>query len=124
MPATSTVSNTNDPYIDGVLSGTKWAVNSFTFSFPTDPSFYSSPFGAYGSGEPSNGFEAFNATQQAAVRSALAMYSSVANVTFTEITETASRPPTRMSRPIRGSRKRPSSNRVHEISTCGQWRRT
>ena len=85
MPATATVSPTGDPYVDAVISGVKWAVNSFTYSFPTDASYYGSN---YGSGEPSNGFEAFNAAQQNAVRAVLAMYSAVANVTFTEITET------------------------------------
>src|SRR3712207_3933844 len=40
MPAVSTFSPTGDKYIDGVLMGEKWAVNSFTFSFPTDGSYY------------------------------------------------------------------------------------
>jgi serralysin len=38
MPATSTISPTGNAYLDGVLSGYKWAVNSFTFSFPTSAS--------------------------------------------------------------------------------------
>jgi VCBS repeat-containing protein len=78
---------TGNAYVDGVLSGTKWAVSGFTFSFPTSASYYGS---GYGSGEPSTGFEAFNATQQAATIQALAMYSAVANLTFTEMSETAS----------------------------------
>jgi hypothetical protein len=86
MPSTATYSPTGDPYVDGVLSGIKWGVTSLTFSFPTDASFYGS---GYPNGEPDSGFEAFNATQQAAVRAALNMYSAVANVTFTEITETS-----------------------------------
>ena len=86
MPATSSVSRTGNAYIDGVLSGTKWAVNSFTFSFPSNASFYGS---GYGSGEPSSNFEALNPTQMDAVRAILAGYSAVANVTFKEITETA-----------------------------------
>ena len=45
MPTVSTYSPTGDPYIDGVLSGTKWGVTSLTFSFPTDPSFYGSSYG-------------------------------------------------------------------------------
>ncbi len=85
MPSTTTISPTGEIYIDGVLSGTKWAVNSFTYSFPTDPSYYTGFAGVspYGAGEENNGFKAFNATQQAAVTSILGMYSSVANLTFT-----------------------------------------
>ena len=45
--------------------------------------------GAYGSGEQNNGFKAFTAVQQAATTSILNMYSQVANVTFTQITETS-----------------------------------
>jgi len=78
---------TGDPYVDGVLSGVKWAVNSFTYSFPTSASDYGSN---YGNGEPSDNFHAFNATQQAAVTTVLDMYSAVANVTFTEVAETTS----------------------------------
>ena len=37
-----------------------------------------------------NNFEAFTAQQQTAVRAILQMYSSVANLTFTEVTETSS----------------------------------
>ena len=87
MPSTSTVSPTSNPYLNGVLCGTKWATGSLTFSFPTNGSFYGS---SYGSGEPTNGFEAFTALQQTAVRAVLQKYSSVANLTFTEVTETSS----------------------------------
>lgn len=86
MPAVSTYSPTSNPYIDGLLSGTKWAVYSFTFSFPASASFYE---GGYGSGEPWTGFAALNVTQQTATRSALKLYASVANLSFTEITETS-----------------------------------
>jgi serralysin len=79
------VSPTGNPYIDGVLDGTKWAVNSLTFSFPTDPSLYGPN---YGSGEPLIAYKAFTAVQQTAVQSILQMYSSVANVQFTQIAET------------------------------------
>ena len=86
MPATSSVGVTGNPIVDGVMSGGKWAVGCLTFSFPASASFYGS---GYGSGEPGNGFEAFNAAQQAAVRDVLKQYAAVANLTFTEITETA-----------------------------------
>lgn len=87
MPATSTVTPTGNAYVDGVLSGTKWAVTTLTFSFPTSASYYGSP---YGSNEPTSNFEALNAVQKDAVRGILADYSAVANITFTEVTETAS----------------------------------
>jgi serralysin len=87
MPTVSTYSPTGDQYVDGVLSGVKWGVSSLTFSFPTNASFYGS---GYGSGEPASNFETFTATQQAAVRTILQTYSSVANLAFTEVTETSS----------------------------------
>lgn len=87
MPAVSTYSPTGDLYVDAVLSGVKWGTNSLTFSFPTDPSYYGA---SYGSGEPSNNFEAFTSVQQVAVRSILTMDAAVANLTFTEVTETPS----------------------------------
>src|SRR3712207_1664475 len=88
MPATSTVSPTGTPMIDGVLSGTKWAVSNFTFSFPTSGTYYPAVIGGkYGSGEHLQGFEAFNSAQQIAVRSILGQYAAVANVTFKEISE-------------------------------------
>ena len=87
MPTVSTYSPTGDPYVDGILSGVKWGVSSLTFSFPTDASFYGS---GYGWGETTNNFEAFTTTQQTAVHTVLQMYSSVANLSFTEVTETSS----------------------------------
>jgi serralysin len=86
MPAVSTYSPTGNAYLDGILFGTKWAVNSFTFSFPMSGSYYESP---YGSGEPTNGFEALTSTQQAVTRTALAMYAAVANLSFSEVSETS-----------------------------------
>ena len=86
MPATTTTSPTGNAYVDGVLSGTKWAVSSFTFSFPTSASFYGS---GYGDGEQNSNFEALNSVQMNAVRAILADYSAIANISFQEITETA-----------------------------------
>src|SRR5262245_8670114 len=86
MPATSSVSPTGNLYIDGVLTGTKWAVTTLTFSFPTSASYYGSP---YGNNQPANNFEAFNAEQQAATRTILTAYSAAANLTFKPITETS-----------------------------------
>ena len=90
MPAVSTVTPSGIAYVDYVDSGAKWATNSFTYSFPTSGAYYVGLGGAaYGSGEENAGFTAFNAVQQAATASILNMYSAVANVTFTQITETS-----------------------------------
>jgi len=81
MPSTTGVAMTGNADIDGVLSGVQWATNSLTFSFPDSMSEY---------GYSLTGFEAFNAAQQAAVRTVLDLYSSVSGLTFTEVTESAS----------------------------------
>ena len=87
MPAVSTFTSTTDPVLNGVLSGIKWATGSLTFSFPSSGSLY----GTYSSSnEPATGFEALTAAQQTATRAVLQIYSAVANVTFTEVTETSS----------------------------------
>ena len=86
MPAVVTYSPTGNAYIDGVLGDLKWAVKSFTYSFPASASFYGV---AYGDGEPLSNFETLNATQQMATRAALKLYASVANLSFTEVPETA-----------------------------------
>jgi serralysin len=86
MPSTSTVSTTGTAPIDGVLTGTKWATSTLTFSFPASGSYYGS---GYGSGEPNNNFEAFTPVQQEAVRSILKMVSSVTNLNFTEVIESS-----------------------------------
>ena len=43
----------------------------------------------HGSGEPSNNFKAFTTVQQNATATILGMYSAVANLTFTQITESS-----------------------------------
>lgn len=87
MTAVSTVQKTTDPYLNGLLFGTKWAAGTLTYSFPASGSFYGS---GYGSGEPTKYFEAFNSVQATQVRSILKMYSSVVNLNFVEVTESAS----------------------------------
>jgi serralysin len=86
MPAIASYSLTGNAYIDGVLGDYKWAVNSFTYSFPTSSSYYGS---GYGDGENVSSFGAFTTAQQAATRDALKMFSSVANLGFTEVAETS-----------------------------------
>ena len=78
----SKVGKTNNTLIDGILNGYKWSATTITYSFPTSASFY-----GYG-GETTNGFQAFNDAQKAAMRSVLAEYASVANIQFVEVAET------------------------------------
>ena len=87
MPATSSYTPTSYSLLYGILYGTKWAGSTLTFSFPSSAAVYGTP---YGNGETSHNFEAFNATQQSATRAILEMYSSVAKLNFTEVTETSS----------------------------------
>ena len=90
MPAISSVTPFGTLAVDAVDSGTKWATNSLTYSFPTSASFYTGAFGmTYGSGEPSNNFKAFTTVQQNATATILGMYSAVANLTFTRMTESS-----------------------------------
>jgi hypothetical protein len=84
MPAVEQYSPTGDPYIDGLLDGVKWATTTLSFSFPTNASFYE------GSPEAQNNFEAFTPAQQNAMRQVLEQISSVAGLSFNEVTETAS----------------------------------
>src|SRR5215213_9820094 len=86
MPAIASSTLTGNPYVDGLLGDYKCAINSLTYSFPTDGSYYGN---AYGSAENVTNFGALNDAQQKMVRSALTMYASVANLNFTELTETA-----------------------------------
>jgi serralysin len=86
VPAISSVSPSGNTFVDALLGGSKWAVSNLTYSFPTTASFYGT---GYGSGEPGNGFGALNAQQQAAARAAFSAMSAVANVTFTQMTETS-----------------------------------
>ena len=86
MTAIATYGATGDPYIDGLLSGKKWAVSGLTFSFPTSGSFYGS---SYGSGENLKGFEALTLQQSNAVRDILKQYASLTNLSFTEKTESS-----------------------------------
>ena len=80
------ITPTGDPNTDALLYGTKWASPNLTYGFTTDASAYNA---GYGAGEPTAGFSAFIPAQQAAVRTVLADYAAVADVTFTELTGSA-----------------------------------
>jgi len=86
MPTTAAVNPSGNQDIDGLLYDRKWAVNAFTFSFPSSFSFYES--GSAPNGETTNNFDVLNSAQQNFVRQwVLLQFSSVINVTFNEITE-------------------------------------
>jgi hypothetical protein len=85
VPGTTNVSQTGNQDTDGVLIGTRWDTLNLTFSFPTSASFYGTSYG----GEPSSGFKPLNAMQMTAARETFAMISALTNLTFTEVTESA-----------------------------------
>ncbi len=81
---------TQDYRIDALLVGTMWGYGSgqgveLTYSFPTGGSLWAKN---YGRGEPFNNFLNFNELQKAGARAALAQWSEVANIKFTEVEET------------------------------------
>jgi serralysin len=88
VPAVTSVNLSGENYINGLLGDLKWATNSFTYSFPTASSYYGT---GYGEGEATTNFGALNTMQQSTVRAALSVYASVANLTFTQISETSTR---------------------------------
>jgi serralysin len=85
MPQTSSVTRSGNQDIDGILWRTKWAVDSFTYSFPTSPTFYEP--GTAPNGETTTNFDALNATQQSFAVWALGHFASVIDVTFAPISE-------------------------------------
>lgn len=87
MPTTTPIALTGDAYIDGILGSDKWAAQEFTFSFPTNPSFYEWPY----AGGVQHGLVVLNSAQMTATRAAFDQLSSVANLAFTEISENATR---------------------------------
>lgn len=87
MPSVSAVPRSGNAYVDGILGDYKWGTSSLTYSFPTSASFYGTN---YGSSEPSTNFGALNAAQIQAAKAAFAAYAAVANITFTQVTESAS----------------------------------
>ena len=87
MASVSRVTRSGNVYIDDLLGDYKWATTTLTYSFPTSASFYGSP---YGNGETGS-FGVLNTAQQNAAKAALAAYAAVANITFTQVTESSSK---------------------------------
>ena len=81
-------------YIDSLVDGTKWGSGgagmgaNLTYSFGESGTSYYSPSSYPQSGsEPWNGFSPFTATQRNATRNALGAWSELANIQFTEVTD-------------------------------------
>lgn len=87
MASVSRVTKSSNVHIDAMLGDYKWATTNLTYSFPTSASFYGSP---YGNGETGS-FGTLNVAQQNAGKAALAAYAAVANIKFTQVTESASK---------------------------------
>jgi Ca2+-binding RTX toxin-like protein len=71
---------------DGSGAGTSATV---TYSFPTHGSLWTSDYRNYLDNEPFNGFRSFDAAQQSAAKRALAAWAAVADVKFTQVSDTA-----------------------------------
>lgn len=85
--------NTLDAFVNW---GFKWGAGgvgvgaTVTYSFPQAGAEW---IGDYYDGEPFDGFQAFNASQQQAARDALSLWQEVANITFVEVDETPTNGP-------------------------------
>lgn len=99
MPSPTTGSNfvystpTGDTLVDALLSGVQWESSTLTYSFPTPSASWSiSPEDGYPSGsEPwTTGYDALGATDRNAVQKALASWSNVADLHFTQVADDAS----------------------------------
>lgn len=86
MPSTLSVAAPSNAYVNALLGDVKWGTNSLTYSFPTSSSYYGR---GYGDGEPLSRFGTFLDAQQKAARTALKLFASVANLSFQQVSETA-----------------------------------
>ncbi len=82
MPRTESVAATGRPNIDGLLSGTKWAGASVTYSLPTLASYYE-----YG-GERDDGFKSLSLSQANAVHKIIAAVAMTTGLSFSQKSET------------------------------------
>ena len=82
MPSTASVGKSSNTATNAILSGSKWANSSLTYSFPTNPAHYSY------SGEKGNNFQSFNTMQKNAVHKILDQYEAVSGLSFSVVNET------------------------------------
>ena len=87
MSAITSYNMTGNAYIDGVLGNFKWASNNISYSFPANGSYYGTN---YANAENVTNFGTLSGVQQTMAREALRIYSTVANLTFTQLDETMS----------------------------------
>lgn len=88
----STYSYAPDTNVNSLLSGSMWGLGpgqgvALTYSFPEAGAFWES---GYQGDEQNSGFLSLNQTHRQAAEAALGLWAEVANVTFTEVTETQS----------------------------------
>ena len=85
-----------DPLLAGAgrytISGEKWGGGlgqgvALTYSFPGATAYHTTPYGQYYDSGEWQGKQVLSAGEQSAVRSGLAAWSSVANITFTEVAD-------------------------------------
>lgn len=81
----STVSSTGSNSIDSLLSGLRWQGQSVSYSFAESGSTFLTNYST--SQEPWTGFEPTTEAQRAGIRQALSLWSQVANISFTEVSE-------------------------------------
>jgi len=84
MTAVATIDPTGDAYLDGMLSGYKWATDRLTYSFPADAVLYGPDATYY----IPPGFSALTAVQQSTVTKIFGMFSTVSNLRFDLVEET------------------------------------
>ncbi|MCV6588630.1 MAG: M10 family metallopeptidase C-terminal domain-containing protein [Marinobacterium sp.] len=83
----------NETITDSLLGGSMWGKGvgqgvALTYSFPAAGATWEADYSQ--ENEFGNGFQALNATHQQGVRDALSSWAEVANITFTEVSESAS----------------------------------
>lgn len=86
VSSTTVSTNTGEHYLDALLDGGKYTVSNLTYSFANSNSVY---IAGYQSNEPTAKFN-LTVAQQSAVRDALQVIADVVNLTFTEVTDSAS----------------------------------
>lgn len=72
--------------MNALIAGDKWDNQTVSFSFPDSTTDYGGSPAAYGSGELTNGFTAFNEAQKIAARAALDLIADYTLLSFNEIT--------------------------------------
>ena len=83
----TTVTATGNNAIDSLLTGVKWTGQTISYSFPTASSSFVANYSE--AMEPQHNFAALTSQMQAGVRQAFSLWSAVANLSFTEVSDTS-----------------------------------